>query len=301
MSNYQTAHDGPKAPLRPHSSSEHESSLDGGTPLEIRRAAKRRRHYLESPDYDVDRDLQDLKEVGGQHRKLQIKAFDYLVNTPIRAEANGEFDALLARLTKNVGMDKREDRTLYHLLARFYLGFRDPATISMWARAAIYVAKHCPEDQTVPEFVKRLGGIRACADAAREEDRDKGDDEENDDRPDKPKSKLGPKARAKMRREVAEDHCQDRRVSRSMPAGSGASRRKSEVVSAANFLDKEYFEKDDDERPPQIDFSEGAREVFEAGSDDEEGVAHVIRRGDAIEIKSIVWTEDAEDIIDQAR
>lgn len=300
MMNYETAHDGPKAPLRPHSSSEHASSLDGGTPLEIRRAAKRRRHYLESPDYNVDHDLDDLIEVGGQYRKLQIKTFDYLVNTPIRAEANGEFGALLARLTKNVGMDKREDRTIYHLLARGYLGFTHPATISMWARAAMYAVAHLRADETVPAFLKRMGGIRACADAARKEVLNE-DDSNEDDCSDKPKLKLSPKARAKMRREVAEDHCQDRRVSRSMPAGSGASRRKSGVVSAANFLDKEYFEDDDDELPPLVDFSEDAREAFEAGSDDEEGVAHVIRRGDVIEVKCIVWTENVEEIIDQAR
>lgn len=148
-----------------------------------------------------------------------------------------------------------------------------------------------------------MGGIRACANAAREDDNEEGDDREQEESvsPKKPKPKLSPSARARMRREAAEDHCDDRRASRSMPAGSGTSRRKSEVVSAADYVDKEYFEDDDDERPPQVDFSEDAREAFEAGSDGDEGVAHVIRQGDIIEIKFIVWTDNAEDIVDQAR
>lgn len=311
MMNYETAPRGPKAPVCSRSSHEREDDLHDWITTEIVQAAKRLESRAVVPNYSVVNDLDDLESVGEQFlearaftKELQHQAFEYLLMTPIRAKANRSTRRLNSKLRQKLDINNRKDQTIYHLLARVYLGFTNTATISMWARAAEYAVAHLRTDETVPEFLKRMGGIRACADAAREEDRKEDNDaekEEGDGSSDKPKPKLSPSARAKMRREVAEDHCQDRRASRSMPAGSGTSRRKSGAMFAADHLDKEYFEKDDDERPPQVDFSEDAREAFEAGSDGDEGVAHVIQQGDIIEIKFIVWTDNAEDIVDQAR
>jgi hypothetical protein len=310
MMNYETPPRGAKAPVRSCSNHEREDDLHDLITHEIAQAAKRLEPKAMDQNYDVDCDLNDLELAGQQFLKsrtftrgLQYKAFEYLMMTPIRAKANKATRRLLSRLRRQLEIDERKSQTIYHLLARGYLGFTNAATISMWARAAEYAVAHLRTDETVPAFLKRMGGIRACANAAREEGNEEGDDREQEESvsPKKPKPKLDPSARARMQREAAEDHCDDRRASRSMAAGSGTGKRKQEVASAADYLDKEHFEDDDDERPPQVDFSEDAREAFEAGSDDEEGVAHVIRRGDVIEVKCIVWTEDAEDIIDQAR
>jgi len=118
------------------------------------------------PNYDLDNDIRDLRQVGVEEHNVRLQRFAWWLATYFRARDNGALAELKRLVAQTLAMRPNVNRTILHGIA-YAGGVTDPTTVSLWVRAAPVILAKIGSTTDIIAVTKRLGGIRNCADQAR--------------------------------------------------------------------------------------------------------------------------------------